>query len=266
MKKRKFRKLHQIKKKKSIFKNRFFWLGIFTFLFLGSLGYFLFFSETFQIKKIIIADLEKVSKEEINSLIEKKIVTKIFFFESKSIFLINSREIRENVLNNFPQIGEVRIKKKLPDTLSILPTERVGLAYWKEGERYFLIDGEGVIFEEIFELKSEILQIKSEDLKSVILGEKVVDKETINQILEVEEKLKKDLEIEVEEFLIVSGERWNVKNSEGWEIFLNPQEGIKWQLTKLKSVLEEEIPTEKRQNIEYIELRFGNLAPVKYKD
>jgi len=30
--------------------------------------------------------------------------------------------------------------------------------------------------------------------------------------------------------------------------------------------LEEKIPPESRKDLEYIELRFGNLAPFKYKD
>jgi len=34
----------------------------------------------------------------------------------------------------------------------------------------------------------------------------------------------------------------------------------------LRAVLEEEILPEKRKNLEYIELRFGNLAPYKYKE
>ena len=47
---------------------------------------------------------------------------------------------------------------------------------------------------------------------------------------------------------------------------MNPQERVEWQLTKLEVNLKEEIPPESRKNLEYIELRFGNFAPYKYKE
>jgi len=65
---------------------------------------------------------------------------------------------------------------------------------------------------------------------------------------------------------MVSQDRINVQTEQGWKIYFNPQEDISWQITKLSSVLEKEIPPEDRENLEYIELRFGNLAPFKYKD
>jgi len=55
----------------------------------------------------------------------------------------------------------------------------------------------------------------------------------------------------------------------GWEIYFNlqkDQKDIDWQLVKLRAVLEEKIPSENRKDLEYIELRFGNFAPYKYKD
>ena len=73
-----------------------------------------------------------------------------------------------------------------------------------------------------------------------------------------------ELKIKTKEFIIFS-EHLNVKTSEDWEVYLNPQEDINWQLTKLGAVLEEEIPLEKRKDLEYIELRFGNFAPYKYR-
>ena len=104
--------------------------------------------------------------------------------------------------------------------------------------------------------------IKDKELK---LGDRVLEKELISAILEIESKLENDLKIPIEEVLVVSDERINIKTSDGWEIYLNPKGDIEWQLTKLRVDLEEEIPQERRKDLEYIELRFGNFAPYKYR-
>jgi len=72
--------------------------------------------------------------------------------------------------------------------------------------------------------------------------------------------------LKILEVSIISEERLNAKTSEGWEIYFNLEGDINWQLTKLGAVLEKEIPPEKRENLEYIDLRFGNFAPFKYRD
>lgn len=266
MRKKKFRKVHQIKKKGSIFKNRFFWLGILFFVFISSFCYFLFFSEIFQIKKIIITGTEKVSKEEIMVVTEKQLENKILFFNTKNIFLISLDKIRKDILNSFPQIATAEIGRGFPDALDILVTERSGLAVWCKDEECFLLDIEGIIFEKTTPETNLIKIIDKEKIAPVNLRERVVGKDFLSKIVEIEKRLKTDLQVQIQEFLIISQERLNIKTSEGWEVFLNPQGDVEWQLTKLKAVLEEEIPLEKRRDLEYIELRFGNLAPVKYKD
>ncbi len=249
-----YRKPHRYKKKNSILGNRFFWLGILVSFFIYSLFYFLFLSEFFQIKKIIVTGEEKVSKEDIK-----------VFIPSKSIFLIDKGLVRENILNTFPQIAEVEIGQGLPDTLNILVVERLGIANWCQSERCFLVDREGIIFEETIS-EMELIKIVDKQNKGVFnLGEKVIEKEQLSQILEMEPELK-GLEVSVEEFIISSEDKLTATIGEGWEIYFNLQGNIEWQLTKLRAVLEEKIPSEKRENLEYIELRFGNFAPYKYKD
>jgi len=262
---RRFRKPYRIRKKKSIFSNRFFWLGILILVIIGTVFYFLFFSEIFQIKKIIVTGEEKVSKEDLKLLIEKKLENKILFFETKSIFLVNLNEIKKNILNDFSQIAEIEIGRGFPDTLNIIVVERLALATWCRGDHCFLLDNEGVIFEETSPQVDLVKIINRQNLDPFNLGEKVIEKKLLVQILEIESKLKKGFKIQPQEISIIFEERLNIKTLEDWKIFLNPRGDIEWQLTKLEAVLEEEIPSERRKDLEYIELRFGNLAPYKYK-
>jgi len=276
-----FRKPHRYKRKKSILKNRFFWLGILIFVFLSSVFYFLFFSQTFQVEKIIVfrqtqdnpelvewvaVGEKKVSIDELKSLIEKNLGNKILSFDTKSIFLVNLNGLRKNILNDFPQIAGVEIKRKFPDTLDFIVTERAGIAHLCQGEKCFFSDKEGIIFEEIPSTTEGLIKIVDEQNREPFKsGEKAIEKEDLSKILAVSSKLS-DFKIPVKEFLIVSGEKMEVLTSEDWKIYLSLRADIDWQMTKLRAVLEEKIPPESRKDLEYIELRFGNLAPFKYKD
>ena len=272
---KKYRKPYRIKKKKSIFRNRFFWLGILILIVFIGLFYFLVFSSFFQIKEIKIsgnsafaealADRQKISVENIQEVIEKEIEQRVLFLPSKSIFLADFPKIKAKISETFPQIAQINFKRKFPDTLTVTIEERKPTAVFNQEDLYFFLDKEGIIFEntlaggQLIKIKKAI---KDKELK---LGDRVLEKELISAILEIESKLENDLKIPIEEVLVVSDERINIKTSDGWEIYLNPKGDIEWQLTKLRVDLEEEIPQERRKDLEYIELRFGNFAPYKYR-
>ena len=75
-----------------------------------------------------------------------------------------------------------------------------------------------------------------------------------------------NLSIKTKEIIIVSDERINVTTIDDWDIYFDQKKDLDWQITKLKVNLEKNIPPERKGELEYIELRFGNLAPFKYKN
>lgn len=259
-----FRKPHRIKKKRPIFKNRLFWLGILTSIFIISVFYFLFFSEIFQIEKITIAGEKEVSREGIRLVVAKNIEKKILFFRTKSIFLINLSKMKEDILNDCPRIAEVIVERRFPDALNVSIKKRTEIAIWCQEGQCFLLDQEGVIFEETT-LEEEFIKIVNQrNITPPAPGERVIDKDYLEDILKIQEKLNEEIKIETKEFIVLL-DRLRIKTTDDWEIYLDPQGDIEWQLTKLNLVLFEEIPSERRKDLEYIELRFGNFAPYKYQ-
>ena len=260
-----FRKRHTFRRKKPILKSRYLWIIGLVLIASVSLFYFLTFSETFQIKNIVVTGEEKASKEEIILIVEGKLDKRLLFFKTKSIFFVNSKGIREDILNAFPQIAGVEISRGLPATLNIFVVERMGLLNWCQENNCFLLDNEGIIFEEASREIDLIKIIDKENARSLVLGERVIEKNFLLNILKLKSNLNDDLKLPIVEISIISNERLNIKTFEGWLIYFNPKEDLDWQTQKLNLVLEKQIPLEKREELEYIELRFGNQAFIKYQ-
>lgn len=260
------RKPYKIRRKKSLLKNRFLRPAVLMLIIFFGIFYLICFYPIFQIKKIIITGEEKVLTRDIENIVEREIEKKILFFSSKSVFLLKPSKIEKAILNNFPEISGVKIKRGV-SVLDIIVIERVGVASWCQEQECFLIDEKGIAFKKKDgDGPQPFLKIRvSNQTNDEKLGKKVIEKEKLSQILEIETKLKENSKIPLEEILIISNTRLDAKTREGWQVFFNPEEDIDWQLTKLDLVLKQEIPLEQRKNLEYIDLRFSRVY-YRYKE
>ncbi|MFH1509839.1 MAG: cell division protein FtsQ/DivIB [Candidatus Nealsonbacteria bacterium] len=271
-----YRKPHTFKKKKSIFRNRLFWFGVLIFsLFCGAI-YFVYFSSFFQIKEIII-EKEDVSEspgitfvsdetiDGIRNLANGKIDGKIVFINTRSIFIFNSGYLEKQIAENYKQLYTIKVRKHWPDKIDIALGRKEGVVSLRVGEDYYLLDENGEIFDNASYIDKDGLPILVKPDYFLNSEEKVFSKEELVKILEIKDRLV-SLNVEVREFLIFSKDKLIVNTIEGWDIYITLQSDIDWQITKLNAVLEEKIPLDSRGDLEYIEVRFGNLAPIKYKD
>jgi cell division protein FtsQ len=259
-----YRKPHRVKRKKPFYKNKFFLVFILVLIILGISFYIFSFAPFFQIKEIQIYGEKTIPANDLKTALNEKIEKRIFSFLSKSIFLINPKKIESEFLQKYPKISKIEIKRKLPSTLILNIQEREPVGIFLVDDKKFFVDSTGIIFEEA-QSEDNFLKIRTSDVFSNIeLGRKVITKELMAFILDAKEKIQQNFQLKIEEAFIVSEERINLKTSEGWFLYLN-SENLDWQLRKLKTVLEKEIPKEKRTLLEYIDTRFGNFASYKFK-
>ena len=259
MKKRHYRRPHRYKKKKSFFRKRFFWLGIFALIVFTSLFYCLFFLEAFQIEKIIVTGEKKIAKQDIEFLVEQKMENRILFLRTKSIFAVDLGQIKRDIFNQFPQIAEAEVSRSFFDAVNIVVVERQGAAYWCQEENCFLLDNQGIIFEEVAEIKPGLILINTIQPGLVALGGRVIDKDSLAQIFEIMSKLTAHAKISIIEAVLVSEERLNMETTEGWQVYFNLKGNIDWQITELALVLEKQIPPEQRDKLDYVDLRFSRV-------
>jgi len=249
------KKVLRVKKKKPFFKRAIFWNFILFSLAFYFVFYLTYLSEIFAVKNIKIFGLEKIEKEYFEKFLSDKI-------EGKNILFINSQRLKDELFESFPQVYFVEIKREFPSTLIFKVSERKEIAVFCQEKDCYLIDKEGIIFEKKENEEGNLLKIQNEKLdKELKLGQKVIEKEQLNKILEIVKKF----DIEIESVILISENNLHFKTRQHWKIFIDPQKDIDWQLTKLKVALENAIPKEKINDLEYIDLRFGNFAFPKYK-
>ncbi len=265
--KRKFKKYRRFKKRKSILKNRFFWDFILISALIILVFYFFFLSGMFKIQKIEILAPENIPKNELQDILEQELKTSfLYFFQKDSFFLVNDKEVEDKILKEYPDIKEVNLKKKFPKTLILEIKEREEAAIWCINDNScFSIDKEGVI---LGDSTPKISKIEGRENLMVIFlengeirksGETVISEDELNQLFLIENELGKKLEIGLEKFTLVSEERLNVKTIDGWKIYFDLTGDINLDLTKLRLLLEKEIPPEDRENLQYIDLRFSKV-------
>lgn len=260
MKKNQWRRPYKIKRKKPIFKNRVFQICVLIIIFLGGIFYLAAFLPYFQVKNVKVSGNQKVLAQDLINAAESGLVRPVFFLESRSIILANSGKINRIITDNFPLIEKAVIKKDLPDCLMIFVQERVPVAVIVLGDNYNYIDREGVVFEKISEPDSEKIKITNQMSSFEIkLGEKVLDKNLLSEILKIQKWLNKESQVISDKAVLVSEQRLDIKTAEGWSVYFNLKGDIDWQLTELKTILEVKFTPEKRKNLQYIDLRFDKV-------
>jgi len=239
----------------SFFKNRIFWfLGLGVILTLG-LTYLFIFSEVFKIREIQVLSPNEYLKTRIEEIIAPEL--------NKNIFLLKSAGIKTQILDQFPEILQLDFQKKIPHTLVIQVKEKKEIAVLCQ-ENYnkcFFIDENGLMFKQVEKelINNELMILLRESDENLNLKESFSLNNKIEDFLEIEGTLKNNLKIGIKNFIIVSQKRLNIETEEDWDIYFNLEKDIKLQITKLRVLLEKEIPLEDRKNLEYIDLRFERI-------
>ena len=243
------------KLKKPFYKKLKFWLSILAFLSFVFLVYFFLFSSFFEIKEIEISELEEEKIEKAKEILVSS--TKENFLKKNHIFFANLSKAKESLLSFFPEISEVKFSKKFPDKISVLISKRIPLFAFCQTNCY-LLDKEGIIFEPTTE--KSFLKIEKEEKEDIFLGKKVLEKENIEKILKIKNFFEES-KVEIEK-VIFKKESVEFLTKEKFLVLFDFEKDIDFQLKKFKALWEK---LEKKEGIEYIDLRFGNRAFLKYR-
>jgi cell division septal protein FtsQ len=239
--------------KKPFYKKQNFWFLIFLISFLSFLVWFLFFSQFFLLESLIS------SEKEIENFLKEKAKENFAKKELNFLFLLNWEKIKKEILEKFPEIKEAKLKILDFKKFEIDVEKRKGFLNFCNSQKCFILDEKGIAFRE--EKNESLLQIESE--KEVSLKNKVFPEKLIQGIFQIKNNFEK-MGIKIEKVKILE-DRLEILVDKGYLVIFDPDKDIFFQLKKFEIGIKN-IPQEKIEKLEYIDLRFSNYAIPKLKN
>jgi len=240
------------------------------FLCIISTGLLFLFGPWLQVTKIeLYLPTSSAHQEAVKTLIHESLLQKFGFLSTAHILLVQPRKIEINLRKKFPEIQNVSVTRRLPHLLSVTIEKRSEAALYciKEGDACYFLDEAGVAWKNAPKI-SGLLQVKirGENAPSS-LGEEIVPRHIMDIIFDIVVRMRANEKriLFIKEFIIDSSTEIKITSSLGLSIILDTSESIADQLNTLYIILEREIPPEKWENVEYIDLRIPGRVYYKMK-
>lgn len=201
------------------------------------LAIYLILSPIFNIKQINVEGNEQISSEQIISLskIEKEI----------NLFKVSNKETINAIKEN-PYVKTVEIKRKLPNTINIVITERTASFMLEYGSSYVYIDNQGYMLEISANIKEGLPKITGYETKKedIVAGNRLCteDLEKLNDVLKIVAEAKK---IEIDNLIttIDIGDKNNYSlylEKEQKNVYLGDNTRLDTKMLYVKVILEKE--------------------------
>jgi cell division septal protein FtsQ len=265
MAQRRFKRPYRAKKRKPlIFKAPFWFTILLISAFAGGIS-FACFSPWLQVTDIKISGAQTIGDKNIASTIEASAKKQLVFLPSKSILLFNLGQAKQELLKQFPEAADIQIKRQFPSTIYAAVMERSPIAAVDVGDgSFYIIDDTGVFFKKspdnsgLFEINAGF---GGPELKT---GAVAVAKDLLQKILRTKVSIENNAGVKLAQAAIKNGERIDFTTAEGWQIFVNPQGDLDWQVSKLAAVAADPAFIAQRKTLDYVDLRFTRVY-VKQK-
>lgn len=175
----------------------------------GGLLAFLWTSPTFVVLAAGVAGSERVSAEEVNTVIG---------VAGASIFSVDPSQIFTDVLTSFPEMSAVTVEVKLPATISITVSERTPVITWQVGDKTLEVDAQGMAWYPRTEVPGLIVVKSESPLPEALLtgtkASRLLDPKDVQGILAIKGELPEGAPLL---FDMEHGMGW--EDSRGWKVY-----------------------------------------------
>lgn len=220
-----------------------------------------------QIKKVEVGSSGVLTPQEIKAKIDYFLEGRILFFLPRSSYLLfNSSGLASVLQKEFPQIESLSVQKKFPDYLGVAVKERELFGVFCNDECVY-IDKQGFAYDYAPSSSGSLLiKIKSDATKAQV-GSTMVEPSLLNELFLLSFGVSKiaGLRAIAYEFFSRIPSEIKMETDNGFKIFFKRGDNFANAFRVLKTVLEQEVK-EKRLQLEYIDLRFGNKVFYRYKN
>lgn len=219
-----------------------------------------------RIKKVSLEGNSSLSTEKILSEVSDYLKGKYFhIFPRDNILILPKEAIISNLLSKFPRMKEVSLTKNFPDSISVKIKERQQEAILCINEECAFIDENGYVFEKAPYFSGDVYLKFFDERESSpgTIGLQLIPEEQFKKLIDFKDLVSRE-NIKISKIILKKEGIYEIDISEGWYILLNEQNEPKISYENLKITLDSKVK-ENRQNLEYIDLRFGNKVFYKFK-
>lgn len=261
-------------KKRSGFSRFLFWILFLSFL--GVSIYMLSFSPYLEVETVAVEGNRDIPSEEIIAKVDEVTGGKYFGYLSKrNIFFVSKKQINEKLKNDFSRLEVSAIEKKFPKAVLIKVKERQPEMAWCSSGVCYVVDKEGLVYaganatDEELE-KSRFLIIIDDNAQPVEIRKTTVSPEFIQYMKQIDAILIDGLGLSIEgnyHTPAISSQEVMVKIKEGEGWILKMSSLISPEDTKkiIETVFDKELPVEKRNNLDYLDLRVKGKVYYKLR-
>ncbi|MDD3939409.1 MAG: FtsQ-type POTRA domain-containing protein [Patescibacteria group bacterium] len=236
-------------------------------IFLIALTYLFFSAPFFKINKMEITGLERIEKQEINNIFEEqKNNKKVLFLKESNFFVFDKKAFEDRLINEY-NFSKIKVRKKIPNTISIVISERPYAFIFQEGTSFYFASADAYIIKdeavsEESKKKYFILENRSQIVKVAENGKISIKSDYLDFIFALYSQLLKYPELRPER-LIIEQELNSVlvEFNEGPLVYFNSQKDPIIQVDDLALVKKEKIG-DNFNSTKYIDLRYGNMIYI----
>jgi len=246
---------------------------LFLMIIVGAFWWWLFLSSQFQIRHVEVRGAASLSSEKIKSSFYEATRNPLFLFEDKNSLLVflNRNQILSQLTSKYPPIQQAKLNINIStDQVKITITERSEVGIWSQGKESFYFDSEGVLFRPAPDYQGQIITpVVAKIEKKIKLGDKIAPPELHSAVMELIESDYLQRHLNPARIEIIN-EAYDLKCTlvDGAELFFsteNTNGNLEKSLYVLEQTMERKVKkTDKK--LDYIDLRIGNRAYVKYEE
>mgnify|MGYP001584407790 FL=1 len=220
-----------------------------------------------RIKNIEIRGLEALGDEDIKLKVYQALDGKYLFFLSRdSILTLRTNFLTEKLKKEFPKIEKITITKSFPDTLKIDLAERKLFGIFCSVSNCAYIDNTGFAYESSPSSSGSLILKIVSDQEETKVGVQSLEPALMEQVIFLGKETEKvaGAKVIAYELSLRFPREIHITTSEGFKIYFNRADDFTNVFKVLRTVLNEEIK-DRRANLDYIDLRFGNKVFYKWQ-
>ena len=184
----------------------------------------------------------------------------------ENLLILSKSRLKSELAAAFPSVTDITIRKKLFNTIIINFDKRIQIGIWCNDKNCFYFDKDGVAFADTPETEgSLILKIKDLSKNDILLGDKVLDDNQINFIIDFSGKVAENNKFKILLFKIKPNISVDLEavTDKNWSIYIDEKQDPAMAVNNLLSILEEAVKN--TGNLEYVDLRIPSRVFYKLK-